>query len=88
MTFITKCDGCGIQIGSGPDQRPLGIEGHTTGIYGRPAGDLHWCRGCAAIASKAVYRAQPTDAQAEVELIRRGMTEAKENPGKTVTITN
>jgi hypothetical protein len=63
MTFITTCDGCGTRIGDGhgPGERPPGMEGRTAGTYGLPAGDFHWCQGCAAIASKAVYAARPDD---------------------------
>ena len=85
MTFITTCDGCGIRIGDGQDQRPPGMEGHTAGTYGLPEGTFHWCRGCAGIASKAVYAARPADVSAEETLIREAMTEARENPGKIIT---
>lgn len=86
MANIIECDGCGIRIGDAGGQRPLGMSGYTTGAYGLPAGDFHWCRGCAAIASKAVYASRPTDAATEEECIRTGLAEAMKHPGRTVTV--
>jgi len=85
MANITECDSCHVRIGDGPDQRPLGMEGRTTGNYGLPPGDFHWCRGCAAVACKAVYTVRPADAQAEEDRIRAAMAEAQDHPGRVVT---
>jgi hypothetical protein len=85
MASITECDGCHIRIGDGGDERPLGMEGRTTGNYGLPPGVFHWCRGCAAIACKAVYASRPADAQSEEDLICEAMTEAQEHPGRIIT---
>ena len=60
MAIIKKCDGCGTQIG----KRPEGIQGQTPGTCGLPAGSFHWCQGCAAIASRAVYGARAENSQA------------------------
>lgn len=85
MANITECDSCHSRIGNGPGELPPGMEGHTAGAYGLPPGPFHWCQGCAAIASKAVYAIKASDAQDEVSRIRDMIAEAQEHPGRIVT---